>query len=67
MADSTTNPPSGGTRRDFLELVAWSTAAVGAAAIAWPLIDQMNPSADVLALSSTEVDLTPLPRAPRSR
>jgi len=30
-------------------------------AIAWPLIDSMNPSADVLALSSTGVDLAPIP------
>jgi len=61
MAD-TANPsstPAGeGTRRDFLDLVAWSTLAVGAGALAWPLIDQMNPSADVLALSSIEVDLS---------
>jgi ubiquinol-cytochrome c reductase iron-sulfur subunit len=48
----------GGTRRDFLELVAWSTAAVGGAALVWPLLDSMNPSADVLALSSTEVDIS---------
>jgi ubiquinol-cytochrome c reductase iron-sulfur subunit len=32
--------------------------AVGAAATVWPLIDQMNPSADVLALSSTEVNIS---------
>ena len=49
-----------GTRRDFLELVAWSTAAVGAGTLVWPFLDSMNPSADVLALSSTEVDLTPI-------
>ena len=48
----------GGTRRDFLELVTWSTVAVGGAAMVWPLVDQMNPSADVLALSQTEVDLS---------
>jgi ubiquinol-cytochrome c reductase iron-sulfur subunit len=47
----------GATRRDFLELVAWSTAAVGGVALVWPLLDSMNPSADVLALSSTEVDI----------
>ncbi|MEO1017540.1 MAG: ubiquinol-cytochrome c reductase iron-sulfur subunit [Pseudomonadota bacterium] len=46
------------TRRDFLELVAWSTAAVGAVGFAWPLIDSMNPSADVLALSSTEFNVS---------
>jgi ubiquinol-cytochrome c reductase iron-sulfur subunit len=61
MAD-TANPsstPGGGTtRRDFLDLVTWSTLAVGAGALAWPLIDQMNPSADVLALSTIEVDLS---------
>ena len=52
--------PDGTTRRDFLDLVAWSTVAVGAGALVWPLLDQMNPSADVLALSSIEVDLTPI-------
>lgn len=34
--------------------------AVGAAATLWPLIDQMNPSADVLALASIEIDLAPI-------
>ena len=34
--------------------------AVGVAAVAWPFIDQMNPSAAVLALSSIEVDLSPV-------
>lgn len=48
-------------KRDFLFLVAGATAAVGVGAIAWPMIDSMNPAADVLALSSTEVDLTPIP------
>ena len=63
MADTAAapqHPPAGPgvARRDFLELVAWSTAAVGGAALAWPIIDSMNPSADVLALSSIEVDLS---------
>jgi ubiquinol-cytochrome c reductase iron-sulfur subunit len=61
----TGNPSStqadGVTRRDFLDLVTWSTVAVGAGALAWPLIDQMNPSADVLALSTVEVDLSQIP------
>lgn len=63
MADatSTVQHGEGGTRRDFLELVTWSTVAVGAAGLAWPLIHQMNPSADVLALASTEVDLSKIP------
>ena len=46
------------TRRDFIVIAASAFAAVGAAAAVWPFIDQMNPSADVLALSSTEVDLS---------
>src|SRR3546814_10640739 len=33
---------------------------VGAACVVWPLIDTMNPSAEVLALASTEVDLAPI-------
>jgi ubiquinol-cytochrome c reductase iron-sulfur subunit len=60
MADQAVHGP-GNTRRDFLELVTWSTLAVGAASLVWPLINQMNPSADVLALSSTEVDISLVP------
>ncbi len=48
------------SRRDFLSLTAAAAAAVGAGTIAWPLIDSMNPSGDVLAMSSMEVDLTPV-------
>jgi ubiquinol-cytochrome c reductase iron-sulfur subunit len=48
------------TRRDFLYIATGAFAAVGAAAVAWPLIDQMNPDASVLALASTEVDLSQL-------
>ena len=50
--------PDGTTRRDFITLTATALGAVGAASVAWPLIDNMNPSADVLAQSSTEVDLS---------
>jgi ubiquinol-cytochrome c reductase iron-sulfur subunit len=55
------HPPEEGTKRDFLKLLGTSAAVIGVGAIAWPLIDSMNPSSDVLALSSTEVDLTPIP------
>jgi ubiquinol-cytochrome c reductase iron-sulfur subunit len=48
------------TRRDFLYIATGAVGAVGAAFFAWPLIDQMNPSASVLALSSIEVDLSPV-------
>ena len=54
------NTQSGETRRDFIVVAANGMAAVGAACVAWPLIDSLNPSADVLALSSTEVDLAPI-------
>ncbi|MEZ5690112.1 MAG: ubiquinol-cytochrome c reductase iron-sulfur subunit [Rickettsiales bacterium] len=50
----------GSTRRDFMALTAGAMAAVGGASVAWPLVDSMNPSADVLALSSIEVDLSPI-------
>lgn len=48
----------GATRRDFMVLTGVSLGAVGAAAAFWPFIDSMNPAADVLALSSVEVDLS---------
>ena len=51
-------PGGGGTRRDFLYLATAAIGAYGVASIAWPLIDQMNPSADVLALASVEVDIS---------
>ena len=47
-----------GTRRDFLYYATAGTGAVTAGAAGWPLIDQMNPSADVQALSSIEVDIS---------
>jgi len=53
-------PAEGETRRDFIVLAASAMGVVGAGAIAWPLIDSLNPSADVLALASTEVDLSPI-------
>jgi len=57
---STDHAP-GVTKRDLLQLVGSAGAAVLVGAIAWPLVDSMNPSKDVLALSSIEVDLTPIP------
>ncbi len=45
-------------RRDFINIAAVSFAGVGAAAVVIPLVRQMNPSADVLALASTEVDIS---------
>ncbi len=50
----------GETRRDFLYLTAAAMGLAGTAAVAWPIIDSMNPAADVRALASTEVDLSPI-------
>ena len=48
----------GARRRDFLNIAAVSFAGVGAATVLIPLVNQMNPSADVLALASIEVDVS---------
>jgi len=45
-------------RRDYLKVAAVSFAGVGGLAALAPLIVQMSPSADVLALASTEVDIS---------
>ncbi len=50
----------GGSRRDFLILATGAVGGVGVALSIWPFIDSMNPSADVLALSSTEIDISPI-------
>lgn len=44
-------------RRDFLNLAAVGVAGVGGVALLYPLINQMNPSADVLALAQIDVDI----------
>jgi len=60
MEQTTEHEEEGVKRRDFLFVAAGGFGAVAAGAAVWPLIDQMNPSADVLALSSIEVDLSPI-------
>lgn len=64
------NKPSGGdkatetqgaTRRDFMVLAASSVAAVGAACSLWPMVDSLNPAADVLANASIEIDISSIP------
>jgi ubiquinol-cytochrome c reductase iron-sulfur subunit len=47
-----------GNRRDFLYYATAGVGAVTAGAAVWPLIDQMNPSADVQALSTIFVDVS---------
>jgi ubiquinol-cytochrome c reductase iron-sulfur subunit len=62
MAASTI--PTGGhgdpTRRDFLMVATGALGAVGVAAVAWPFINNLNPAADTLALSSIEVNVQPI-------
>lgn len=43
-------------RRDFLQLVTGACAAIGTAAIAWTLIDSMEPAADIVA-AGAPIDL----------
>jgi ubiquinol-cytochrome c reductase iron-sulfur subunit len=59
-ADGTvgSGPDDGVRRRDFINIAAVSFAGVGGAALLYPLVNQMNPSADVLALASIEVDVS---------
>ena len=46
------------TRRDFIYIATGAMGLIGAGAAAWPFIDQMNPSADVLSLASVEIDVS---------
>ena len=45
-------------RRDFINIAAVSVTGVGALALLYPLVNQMNPSADVLALAQIDVDIS---------
>lgn len=57
-ADAVKVDGEGVRRRDFINVAAVSFAGVGGLTVLGPLISQMNPSADVLAQSTTEVDLS---------
>ncbi|HEV7352340.1 MAG TPA: ubiquinol-cytochrome c reductase iron-sulfur subunit [Brevundimonas sp.] len=61
MTESVVNSDGQGgdaTRRDFIHIAAGAAAAGAGVMIAWPLINQMNPAADTLALSVIDFDLT---------
>ncbi len=60
MADAVAHSAPNLARRDTLQLIPMAGATIGAGAVAWPLIDWMNPSAGVLALSSVGVVLPPI-------
>ena len=58
MADVPVTAGEGVRRRDFLNVAAVSFAGVGAVAVVGPLLVQMSPPKDVLALSTVEVDVS---------
>ena len=53
-----TDSEDGVRRRDFIHIAAVSFAGVGAVAPVAALVYQMNPSADVLALSTADIDIS---------
>ena len=57
-SEADTDEKDAASRREFLTYTAGAMGAVGAAAAAWPLINSMNPAADTLAMSTTEVDVS---------
>jgi ubiquinol-cytochrome c reductase iron-sulfur subunit len=61
---ATASVPAGGhgepTRRDFLFVATGALGGVGAALTAWPFINNLNPAADTLALSTVEVNVAPV-------
>ena len=58
IATPETQVGEGVRRRDFINIAAVSAAGVGGLAALLPLVTQMAPSADVLAQSSTEIDIS---------
>ena len=70
MTDIDTSAPEQGkvyseSRRDFLYYATVGAGAVATGAAVWPLINSMNPSADVLSLSTIRVDLSGMQRGQR--
>lgn len=57
-ADNVTSTEEGVRRRDWIHIAAISTAGVGGASVLFPLVSQMAPTADVLAASTTDVDVS---------
>ena len=57
-ATADTAPAEGVRRRDFIYVATAAFAGAGALTALWPMINQMNPSADVLALASIEADVS---------
>ena len=62
MADTSKSdhPEGGETRRDILTYTVGAFGALGVAAVAWPFVSSLNPAADTLAVSTVEIDLSPV-------
>lgn len=56
--NSTENSPINNNRRKFITSTAYTTAGIGLACAFLPFVDSMNPSSDVQALASIEVDIS---------
>ena len=65
MADTASHaqPSStdGQSRRDFLLYATSTVGVVGTGLALWPFVQSMNPAADTLALSTTDVDISAIP------
>jgi ubiquinol-cytochrome c reductase iron-sulfur subunit len=59
-ADSNALDEDGVRRRDWIHIAALSAGGVATVGVIYPLVSQMAPSADVLAASTTNVDLASL-------
>ncbi len=58
MASTAEGDQDGVRRRDWIHIAALSTAGVGGASVLFPLVSQMAPTADTLAASTTDVDVS---------
>lgn len=58
MASTAEGDQNGVRRRDWIHIAAISTAGVGGASVLFPLVSQMAPTKDVLAASTTDVDVS---------
>lgn len=59
-------PAGGERRRDFLLHTTVAVGAVGVGAMLWPLIDSMNPAADILSTSTTEFSVAGIAEGQRT-
>ena len=58
MSDTHTTEHDEPSRRDFIYIATGAAAAVGAGALAWPLVTQMSMANDTRAAGSIEIDIS---------